>query len=203
LLGTTFDTHPGTAGQSLCKMRNDVNTNAPLIIEELVPLDGPEEGRCEKNWLPVVKDGELYAIYSYQPTTVLKIDRMTGKCEVAIQKDSPHDFSKLRGSAAPIPFDNGFLALVHEVAFTDERTYLHRFVFFDKDFNITKASKPFTFLHKGIEYSCGMTTDHDEKQLIISIGLEDRKAFLAFVDLDYIRTLLETLPKADALKNEN
>jgi len=125
--------------------------------------------------------------------TILKINRETGDCETLISHDSRHDFSKFRGSAAPIEFDNGHLLLIHEVVFTDQRTYLHRFVYLDKDLKITKVSRPFVFFHKGIEYCCGMTIDHSGKQCILSIGFEDSQAFLVFADLEHIRTLLEPL----------
>lgn len=193
MLSTTFDTHPGTVGQTLCKMRN-TDEKGPLYVEKFIPLKGPDPSRCEKNWLPFVKDGELFAIYGYDPLTILKINRETGDCAILSKKETKHDFSKFRGSAPPIEFDNGYLLLIHEVVFTDQRTYLHRFVYLDKDFNITKVSKPFTFLHKGIEYCCGMTTDHGNKHCILSIGMDDREAHLIFVDLDHIRTLLEPLP---------
>lgn len=193
MLSTTCDTHPGTVGQSLCKIKNDPNSKS-LQVEKLVPLKGPDPLRCEKNWLPFLKNGELHAIYSYDPMTILKINRETGECVKIKEKETAHDFSKFRGSAAPIAFDDGYLLLVHEVVFDDQRYYLHRFVFLDKDFNITKVSKPFTFFHKGIEYCCGMAPDHSGKQCILSIGFEDKQAFLAFVDLDHIRGLLEPLP---------
>ncbi len=193
ILGTTFDTHPGTVGQSVCKIKPAAKTQASLYVDKLVPLQGPSANRCEKNWLPFIKDGQIHAIYSYQPTTVLKIDPETGRSEIAIEHQPTQDFSNFRGSAAPIPFDGGYLALVHEVVITTERTYFHRLVFFDSDFNIIKISKPFTFFHKGVEYSCGMITDHEEKELILSVGLEDKQAFLLFVDLDYVRSLLEPI----------
>jgi len=83
--------------------------------------------------------------------------------------------------------------LVHEVVHGEGRTYVHRFAFLDRDFIITKVSKPFIYMHKGIEYCCGMTLDHSEKNLIMTIGIEDREAYLSIVDVDTVRSLLEPL----------
>lgn len=191
IFSTTFDTHPGTVGQTLCTMKNNPHEKGPLFVEKFLPIQGPAPGRCEKNWLPFVRNGELLAIYECDPLTILKIDRKTGACENFSKKETKHDFSKFRGSAPPIEFDNGYLFLVHEVVFTDQRTYLHRFVYLDSDLNITKVSKPFTFLQKGIEYCCGMTIDHDQKQCILSVGIDDKEALLLFVDLNHIQNILE------------
>lgn len=193
IFSTTFDTHAGTVGQTLCRIENNSDAKRALLVEKFIPLQGPEPGRCEKNWLPFVRNGELLAIYGYDPLTILKIDRETGACEVLSKKESKHDFSKFRGSAPPIEFDSGYLLLVHEVVFTDQRTYLHRFVYLDSDLNITKVSKPFTFLHKGIEYCCGMTMDGDQKQCILSVGIDDKEARLLFVDCSHIQNILEEI----------
>ncbi len=196
ILSTTFDTHPGAPGQSLCQIPTKPHASGALYVEKLIPIKGPVPGRCEKNWLPFVHNGELLAIYEYSPLTILKIDRKTGETTTVKNVDTLHDFSKFRGSAAPITFNDGYLLLVHEVVFGNEyeRTYLHRFVFLDKNFDITKVSKPFVFFHKGIEYSCGMTLDHSQKQCILTVGNEDKEAYFVYVDVDHINSILEPLP---------
>ncbi len=193
LLGTTFDTHPGTVGQSLCKLTSG-STGNEVKVEKFVPLKGPNPNRCEKNWLPFAKGDEFYAIYSCDPFILYKPNMETGECETAVEYEPKQDFSRFRGSAAPIEFDDGYLFLVHEVIFKDQRFYVHRLVYLDKDFIIKKVTKPFTFLHKGIEYSCGMAMDHSGKNCVISIGLEDEKANLLIVEANTIRSMLEELP---------
>ena len=97
---TTYETHPGNVGQSLCKLSPEPSEGI-LFVEKLFPLHGPDPGRCEKNWLPFVKDGELLAIYGYQPYTVYRVNQEAGKCETALQYDPSLDFSSFRGSAPP------------------------------------------------------------------------------------------------------
>jgi hypothetical protein len=59
---------------------------------------------------------------------------------------------------------------------------------------VQKVSRPFTFTHTGVEFSCGMTLDHDEKNLLIGCSIEDKKAFLAVVGVDTVRSMLHDLP---------
>jgi tetratricopeptide (TPR) repeat protein len=194
---TTFDTSPTGAIQiSLCKMGFS-EKNEPIQVEKLTPLKGPDPNRHEKNWLPFVKEGEIHFIYSSDPFTLYKPNLITGACETVYQYTPEHDFRRFRGSAAPIPFDDGYLMLVHEVVYMPDytRTYLHRFVYLDKNFIAKKTSKPFVFIHKGIEFCLSMTLDHDQKQLILPIGIEDKEAYLFFADLDYVRSLFLDLPK--------
>lgn len=178
--------HP-TVGQILCRLDK---TNK--FVDKRIPLEGPIPGRCEKNWLPFVEGSDLLLFYSYDPLTLLKVDMATGKTVKAQEKTPPFDCSRFRGSSAPISYKDGYLLLVHEVIVKNERYYTHRFVFLDKTLMPTKVSKPFTFQHKGVEYSCGMTLDHDGKNLVLPISIEDKEAYICVVPLETVDELLET-----------
>lgn len=195
---TTADTNPrGQPQVSLCKLAND-RSSPNVNVEKLIPLVGPNLDRCEKNWLPFIANGQLNIIYSYDPLIIYRpdIDHNMEYCfmHVAAKNEaSKHDFSRFSGSAPPIPFDNGYLLLIHETVYDEKRIYLHRFVYLDKNLNIAQISKPFTFLHKGVEYCCGIAIDHSETKLILPIGIEDREAYLCQVDLETVRSMLEPL----------
>lgn len=192
---TTFDTNPtGTLQISLCKLSDRTSTTLP--VESLLPLKGPDPYRCEKNWLPFIKDHALHLIYSSDPFIIYKPDLDTGDCETVLYYEPDYDFSRFRGSSAPISFDDGYLMLVHEVSYLPEyhRCYMHRFLYLDKNFIAQRLSKPFTFQHQGVEFCASMTLDHSETKLILPIGIEDREAYLCFVDLDTVRSLLQPLP---------
>ncbi len=189
---TTSDTNPtGIRQISLCKLAEE---NAHVAV--LLPLNGPDPYRCEKNWLPFIKEGLPHVVYSYDPFIIYQLDMETGDCKLALRYEPVHDFSRFRGSASPIEFDDGYLMMIHEVVLLADysRCYLHRFIYLDRDFIIRQVSKPFTFKHLGIEYCCGMTFDHSDTQLIMTIGIEDHEAYLCFVDLDNVRSLLNPLP---------
>lgn len=192
---TTFDTNPsGPCQISLCKLE-DQRGGDRVNVEKLIPLLGPDPRRYEKNWLPFLSHGELHLIYSCHPFTVYRPNIETGECETVFRYEPDYDFSSFRGSAPPIEFDDGYLMLVHEVVYFSEnrRCYLHRFLYLDANFKVTKVSKPFIFQHIGVEYCCSMTLDHTERELILPIGIEDKEAYLCFVDLDTIRSLLYAL----------
>ncbi len=193
---STFDTNPTGAIQiSLCKMEKSP-LDCPIKIQSLLPLKGPDPNRHEKNWLPFVKEGELLFVYGSDPFTLCKAALHTGETTVVTAQKPPHDFSRFRGSAAPIEMDGGYLMLIHEVVQLPDysRCYLHRFVYLNSDFWIEKVSKPFTFQHTGVEYCLSMTFDHEKKELVLPIGIEDNEAYLAFIGLDEVRSMLEPLP---------
>ena len=194
---TTGDTSSyNTFDISLCKLANEPSDKNTVNVEKLIPLQGPDPHRCEKNWVPFIKDNQLHVVYSYDPFIIYKPNPETGECETALYYEPVHDFTRFRGSAAPIEFDDGYLMIIHEVVQLQNyaRRYLHRFVYMDKNFIIKQASKPFIFKQLGIEFCCSMSIDHTGKQLVIPIGIEDTEAWLCFVDFDTVRSLLMPLP---------
>jgi tetratricopeptide (TPR) repeat protein len=193
---TTSDTNPtGQRQISLCKLADEQDAQA-RSLDFLIPLQGPDPYRCEKNWLPFVKDGEMQMVYSCHPFTVFKPNLETGACKTVLRYEPKHDFSRFRGSAGPIPFNGGYLMLVHEVIHQADfsRNYFHRFLFLDENLVVTKLSTPFIFKHAGVEFCCSMTLDHTSTQLILAIGIEDREAYLGFIDLKAVDSLLKPLP---------
>lgn len=173
----------------------------------------------EKNWLPFVLDDQLLIINFYAPFTILKLDAHTGNWTFFLQErfdylDLEHDnilyksqltlpynhCSELRGSAAPIIFDDGYLMMVHKVGFlnrsdgTVHKDYFHQLLYFDNQFHLKKASKFFVFKKMGIEFCSAMTIDHTGNSIIFSLGIDDREAWLCIIDIREIRMLLKTLP---------
>lgn len=147
-----------------------------------------------KNWLPFSVDNNIYFICDYNPFTIIKFNLENYDHEIFIQKDYGDQFSGFRGSAPPIEFDNGYIFIVHEkCARGDGLYYTHRFIYMDKKFEIKKMSKPFYFKNTGLEFCCGLTLNHEDNKVIVSIGLWDREAYLCIFDKIYINSLLEDL----------
>ncbi len=191
---SSFDHKPGAICQTLCKL-GGVAAADSINVYAFVPLDA-QRSRCEKNWLPFCYQGQLCVVYFCDPFTVYQINKTSGECKIIKEYTPPCDLSRFRGSAAPVEFDDGYLMLVHEVVFKDQRCYLHRFVYLDQELNVKKLSKPFTFQHTGIEYCCGMAIDHTGTQCILSVGIEDREALLCKTNLETIRSMLEPIPNS-------
>lgn len=161
-------------------------------VESILPLKAFEKNRCEKNWLPFFSAEDLLFIYSFDPFIILQPDYETGNCCIHKKTLPPYDLRMQRGSAGPIPFENGYLVMSHEVVFVERnaRKYLHRFLYFTKNYEIKKISDPFYFSHLGVEFCCSMTLSHDEKNLVIPYGYEDTEAHICLVSVKTVKHLL-------------
>lgn len=176
---------------ALCKLENSANTGHRMV-QSLTIFFGPQANRSEKNWMPIIKNNNLRFIYSYDPFVLLAPNIENGECQTVLSYSPILDFSRFRGSAAPIDFENGYLMMIHEVF--HYKKYLHRFVYLNKDFVITKVSLPFTFTHVGVEFCLAMTIDHSGKNLVIPIGIQDEQAKILVVNLEYVKALLHDIP---------
>ena len=173
-------------------------------IVSVVRLRYGQQERQEKSWLPLVHQGELYLLYLSNPTIVLRPDTETGECEAVATAPSTADLSRYRGSSPFVPFNGRLLAVVHEVSWVSERrVYLHRFIILDPEtWTITHASHPFTFLHDGVEYCCGLTWAHEPTELLISFSFEERESWITRIDRERVREMLrpvEDLARIDPL----
>jgi len=192
---TTSDTNPaGNFQISLCRLGSKPREGT-VFVDKLIPLLGPDPHRCEKNWLPFILEGSLHVIYSYDPFLIYRVDPDKGSCDKIMDINPPLDFSRFRGSAAPIPWKGGYLLLVHEVVFhfNYERTYIHRFLFLDSQLQMQQLSDPFYFQHQGVEFCCGMQVDHSKEHLILTLGEEDRDAYFCQVPVATVQSLLKPI----------
>ncbi|MDX8482046.1 glycosyltransferase [Mesorhizobium sp. VK24D] len=154
----------------------------------------------EKGWMPQVKPaphdagGErLQFIYACDPArTVDERGGTVATTEPAIAAQ------RFRGGSQVVGFDDGWLALIHEVqwrAAEDRRYYLHRFVWFDETNALRKVSRPFFFNKKGIEFAAGLAWHPDKRRLLISYSVADSESWLATVDAAEVRVLLEDVDR--------
>jgi hypothetical protein len=162
-----------------------------------VPLQGYGDERVQKNWVPFVdpRSGELHAIYGYEPLVVLRIDVETGRCAPVVEVTERRNLGRWRGSAGPLPLPEelggGWLVLVHEVAVHGRRRYyFHRFAHYDQDWRLRRASRPFFFRERHIEFSCGMCIMHGGERLLIAFSVLDSEAWLAEVELEVVERSL-------------
>ncbi|MEI8365291.1 MAG: glycosyltransferase [Parachlamydiaceae bacterium] len=169
------------------------NVRFERVSSKETPVDSSSvdsKASSEKNWLPFIKDGDLYAIYSYDPLLIFKVDPSIGACLPVVYQEQERDFSSFKHAAGPLAFDKGYLVVVQHTVFDEDRCYLHRFVCLDQDFKITHVSRPFTYVCKGGGQCCSITTDSIGSKLVMSLKIEGREAMLAFIDFDIVRSLL-------------
>lgn len=131
---------------------------------------------CEKNWVPFVKNGRVFFIYSWWPFQIGIINEKNDGQQMFSQLDiiltSQHVtpiFSRVRGSTPFIETVDGFIGLVHFSEETVPRTYYHLLVLLDKDtFMPLKYSNHFYFNKMSIEFCIGFDIKDDNYHFWIS-----------------------------------
>jgi hypothetical protein len=132
-------------------------------------------------------DDRLQLIHQCDPTRVL--DEQAQTVVEAIPAIAAEQFG---GGSQAIAFDNGSLAVIHEMEERDGRRYYrHRFVWFDRANVLRGVSRAFYFNRKGIEFAAGLAWHPDGKHLLVSYGVDDSEAWIATLDAAEVRGVLE------------
>jgi hypothetical protein len=149
-------------------------------------------GRWQKNWLPFCDDNGLGLVYTTAPTQVMRFDETSRQCTPWRSFEDASPVGELRGGSPLIPFDGGWLYVVHQtfggVWYT--RRYLHRFVFLAADFSPRAMSPAFYFFEPLIEFCAGMVESADGRKLHLSVGRLDREAWFVTLDAAAVRRSL-------------
>ena len=137
--------------------------------------------RVEKNWLPF-QGGYLYG---HNPITFLDADGENPRTVTA-----PFNTYQFRGSAAPIPFDGGFLYVVHVVATRGRRVYMHRFVHVKSaDWDGMRVSRPFQ-LHGSMCMESCFSINDTKDGILMSCAYEDKELYTLTVPHLVVRNIL-------------
>lgn len=197
-----------------CGVRRDTTTNGQgrMELSEIVndgdrvkevsrrrmPAPPDDKSYCEKNWMPII-DMPYHFVKWTNPTEVVKYNPENNTTETVIlssSKDCP-GCSDLRGGSQVIPFNGGYLALVHEVSFCQSEAkrknadYYHRFIVWDKNFELVRRSDRFNFMNGRIEFACGMCVHNDK--ILITFGFQDNASYLLEVPINLITDSFTTL----------
>jgi hypothetical protein len=135
-------------------------------------------GRREKNWMPFIENGRLFAVTSTRPLVVVDL------ADGSLVKEGPGLTEFWSGGSQLIPYQGGYLGVVHRHK-TDEslplgfnRVYEHAFIFMDHSLEL---SPPFRFFGERVEFCAGLTSGVDS--LCLSFGVMDKEGYLAWVGL--------------------
>jgi hypothetical protein len=124
---------------------------------DCVVLEPPTDTYCEKNWIPLVRDNELYFIYGWSPIKIGKLNA-DNKLEIVQEIPVPAIFGNLKGSTSFVPYNDELLGVVHYSIDGEPRKYYHRMLRLNKDtLQPIALSSPFVFEKEGIEYCIGFT----------------------------------------------
>ena len=148
----------------------------------------------EKNWMPCVRGDELLFVYGCDPFVVLRvvqIDDEIAHLQVAVENVPTIAAGQLRGGSQLIAFDDGWLAVTHEVVYAGSaRHYLHRMIWLNAAFQLRRITMPFFLKHEGIEFVAGLATVPGRDALVVSFGIRDANAAIAEISFAGVRAAL-------------
>lgn len=146
-----------------------------------IPGPPPDEEYCMKNCTPIL-DKPFHLLKWTNPTALMEF-HPDGR-ETKVYETSPliSGHNDMRGGSQVIPYKNGYLTLVHETELYNseqgrkDATYRHRFIVWNKDFQIQKVSSLFSFMNMKIEFCCGLAEYQDD--FLITFGAQDNAGYI-------------------------
>jgi hypothetical protein len=170
------------------------DTHAKEISQFRIPTPVDKDSYCEKNWMPIT-DMPFHYVKWTNGTEVVRVNPETKTCErVCLKNWKDFGCGDLRGGSQVIPFGDYRMCIVHETflynseAGKKDGTYRHRFVVWDKDWNIVKISSQFSFMGAKIEFCCGITPYQDD--YLMTFGYQDNAAYLLRVPQKFVKEFI-------------
>ena len=217
----------GEGRMELCEIKWEGNNITETTRDR---IESAVHTYLEKNWMPII-DMPYHYIKWTTPLEIVKVN-LEDKSKEIVQKGVLNKVScstvitrsfnfpkprELRGSSQVIPFGEYRIALSHECDFwhnenqSKDAQYYHRFIFWDKNWDIVKITEPFKFMSAQIEFNCGLALKDDN--LLITYGYQDNAAYLLkmpvkvldqleYVDLDLYKGFKCKYPEFSWENNE-
>ena len=153
-----------------------------------VVVQPPTETRCEKNWIPLVKDNTEYFIYKWFPFEIGRLHSIeNGKQQLVIETSWNHTtpmFSRVRGSSPFVETHKGWVGVVHFSYESSPRRYFHILVLLDRNTLLPVSySNYFVFRNVSIEFCVGFAVESetytfwisnfDRDSEVISVGIHE------------------------------
>lgn len=183
----------GTGRMELCEIEI-TDSGVKEISQHRMPAPGDDKEYCNKNWMPIL-DMPYHFVKWTNGTNVVRYDIETNTTESVIQKEwKDLGCIDLRGGSQIIPFGDYRICLTHETflyqspAGRKDGDYKHRFIVWDKDWNIVKVSKRFSFMNAEIEFAVGMCEYKDD--YLITFGFQDNAAYLLKVSQKFVNSFI-------------
>lgn len=154
-----------------------------------IPAPGDNNSYCEKNWMPILE--KPYHYIKWTNPTEIAFYNQENKTTTSETKSHyiPCDYD-FRGGSQILKIADYHVAIIHDLnLFKSEQgnkdaLYRHRFVIWDKDFNLIDFSDRFSFMDGDIEFSCGMAIEG--RYFLITFGFQDNSAFLLKLPIETI-----------------
>jgi hypothetical protein len=123
-----------------------------------VIVEPPTDTWCEKNWIPIVYQGEECFVYAWSPFQIGKIDHasLVIVCEVDLKCPL---FRNVRGSSVFARDDDGcYFGVVHFSEEGSPRKYYHMLVEMEEGIPV-RYSQPFCFQTLSVEFCIGFAVN--------------------------------------------
>lgn len=194
LCGVRRDTTPNGVGR-MEMSEIEITENAVTEVSRFrIPAPGKDDTYCEKNWMPIL-DLPYQFIKWCNPTEIVTVNPIKKTCTSFIGTNVLPLQNDLRGGSQVLSWkDQGYFTLIHETYLFNSEAgrkngiYRHRFVLWDKHWNIIKISDPFSFGEAHIEFAAGMCYHGDD--LLITFGIQDNAAYILRCPLKLIENAL-------------
>ena len=170
----------GTGRMELCEI--DIRDSE---VKELsrIRIEAPNDPNsyCEKNWMPVLDKPYHYVKWS-NPTEVVKVNPEDGTSKTVFLEDTARVGSNTRGGSQIIPWRDYYIAVTHDVDLFKSETgrkdavYTHRFLFWDKNFNLVKATDRFSIMGGHVEFCIGLAQQGSD--FLMTFGFQDNAAYI-------------------------
>jgi predicted GH43/DUF377 family glycosyl hydrolase len=158
-----------------------------------IPTPQNKDTYCEKNWMPIL-DKPFHYIKWSNPTELVKVDIEKNICETLYHGEYIPATNDFRGGTQVVPYYDYYIAMTHEVDLFQSPTgrkdgvYRHRFLIWNKNFELVYISKDFSIMNGHVEFATGMCIV--DNIFYITFGFQDNAAFCLQMKND---TLLEFL----------
>jgi hypothetical protein len=194
ITGVRRDTTPN--GQGRMEL-SEIEVSENGIVSEVnrYRIQPPKDplSYCEKNWMPVIDQPFTFIKWS-NPTEVVRANILDCSSTTTHMSSYVNIGNDLRGGTQVLQMGEFFVALVHEVdLFTSEAgrkdaVYRHRFVIWDKDWNIRHFTKDFSIMNGHVEFAVGMCLRGDD--VLITFGFQDNAAYVLSVPTSVLENFI-------------
>lgn len=193
--GVRRDTTPNGEGRmELCEIQVSKDNVKEVSRVRIEPPNDPNS-YCEKNWMPIT-DKPFHYVKWGNPTEVVEVNPITGDSKTVHLSKQVNIGRDLRGGSQVIPYKDGYVAITHEVdLFNSEEgrkdaIYYHRFIVWDKNFNIIKVTKDFHFMDAQVEFCIGLTEYGDD--YLITFGFQDNAAYILKASQNFVQNYIDS-----------
>lgn len=192
--GVRRDTTPNGQGRMELSEIQENEAGYKEISRSRIEAPVDKNSYCEKNWMPVL-DLPYHFVKWTNPTELVKVNTAAGTSQqVFVGNSHIAGVRDFRGGSQVITWKDYRLCLLHEVNLFNNKLqqkdarYMHRFLVWDKDWNVAKLSEPFSFMDGEIEFGCGLALY--KKDLLCTFGFQDNAAYLLRIPEKLIEELL-------------